>query len=1168
MSSFATIQTEVEALYIGYFMRAGDPGGTQYWINQIQNGTLNLAQAAASFSVQLETLGDYPFLATGNLGAPVTELGVSTYTNVYNFINQVYEDLFNRTVDAGGLAYWSAQLVANIGKPQAFGDFIINVISGAATGGADDLTLQAKVAVAAFITNSTESDGLTWSTALQTESENLIAATTNASGSAATEEAAWTNYISSNFPSTFTLTTGVDAPGTGAFVTPISGNNNLVYGTFNGPGSTYTTGDDIVAPVGSTGNTLTLTDLGTGGVGNLNSVNATVSNMSILNVNSAEGIIANTATGSAGFSGLTTLNVTDATYGAAALATTITAAASTLVVETATATLAGAATTGTITVTGGSVDTISDTVTNTALNTTVSEGAITVTGLAGTTSVSVTQSATVAASATVAGITAGSVTIADANAGSLTKAATISSVTLDNYGNSTISSNALATLTLSGTGGTLGLTEGLTTPTNTTLAVDVNGLTGGLVTDNSAQFTTLDFTTGTSASTLTFSDSAATALSVAGSSVVDLSGSSLGNVTTIAVSGAGGLTDSDYAISAKLTTVSDSSSGPVTLSLNDTVASFSGGTATGTEIITITADATKAITGDGVSTSEIVFNAAATTFTSANTGANVTGFDVLGVGAASTGGIFNMGASPFQGYTAIDDQGANGAVSFTDVTSGTPLAIDAPNSGNVTYQLATAGTSSTAVGVTLGLSATEAAILGLPETAGGFSVVGTNASAASAELTLWDSGFVGLPNVNFIVNNSTAGQQDNINYLNDLNLSALTVTGTGDLEIGNGTVNSAYVDTVASLSIADNSTSTAGLEFYTGITDNTLTSLTLAGSNIAPMTLNTLTDNTPTSLTIHDTYAGAITITTFTPAALTSLTVTDSGGNFTIAPTGYTFGDAALVTESFTNTGTGLISVSFGNAADTAVHSLTLVGSVNDYHGPGTGQDTYTGGITVAGGGASPDNAVVVFETTATGGATTDKIDNITLGNGNDTVLDDGVGTVNITLGTGSDTVIVGEAAAGSGTNTVIFGAHASTVADAITIGATGTSLTAFTTITGLNASGADTIQFFGDAAATGAVINENANIGAYLLATHQTATLATDIAGVLLAAGGDLAQHAIGEFTFTPLGGQPINYLIEQANATGTALAAGDTLVGLVGTALLTSASTASGAGVLHLLG
>lgn len=262
MSSFTSTQTEVEALYVGYFMRAGDPGGAQYWINQIQTGALNLAEAAASFSVQLETLGDYPFLATGTLGAPVTELGVSTYTNVYNFINQVYEDLFNRTVDAGGLAYWSAQLVANLGNPQAIGDFIINVISGAATGGADDLTLQAKVAVATFITNSAHSDGLTWSSALQTESENLIAATTSASGSAATEEAAWTSYISSSFPTTITLTTGIDTNASlgspGAF-----GPTDVVVGTLASDGymfntNTLTPGDTLVF----NGGTLQITDAG------------------------------------------------------------------------------------------------------------------------------------------------------------------------------------------------------------------------------------------------------------------------------------------------------------------------------------------------------------------------------------------------------------------------------------------------------------------------------------------------------------------------------------------------------------------------------------------------------------------------------------------------------------------------------------------------------------------------------------------------------------------------------------------------------------------------------------------------------------------------------------------------------------------------------------------
>ena len=119
----------------------------------------------------------------------------------------------------------------------------------------------------------------------------LIAATTNASGSAATEEAAWSNYISSSVPPTITLTTGVDAPGIGAFVTPITGNNNIVFGMFNdGAASTFTPGDNIVGPVGATDNTVTLYDGGTGGTGNPTAVAATVSNMEILNVISGEAL--------------------------------------------------------------------------------------------------------------------------------------------------------------------------------------------------------------------------------------------------------------------------------------------------------------------------------------------------------------------------------------------------------------------------------------------------------------------------------------------------------------------------------------------------------------------------------------------------------------------------------------------------------------------------------------------------------------------------------------------------------------------------------------------------------------------------------------------------------------------------------------------------------------
>lgn len=102
--------------------------------------------------------------------------------------------------------------------------------------------------------------------------------------------------------------------------------------------------------------------------------------------------------------------------------------------------------------------------------------------------------------------------------------------------------------------------------------------------------------------------------------------------------------------------------------------------------------------------------------------------------------------------------------------------------------------------------------------------------------------------------------------------------------------------------------------------------------------------------------------------------------------------------------------------------------------------------------------------------------------------------------------------------------------------------------------------RFQGDSGATGAVINENAAIGTYLLANDLTATLATDITAVLSATGGDLALHAIGEFTF---GGE--TYLIEQANAAGTLLAAHDTLVGLVGVTLTSASSATAGVLTLH---
>jgi hypothetical protein len=129
-----------------------------------------------------------------------------------------------------------------------------------------------------------------------------------------------------------------------------------------------------------------------------------------------------------------------------------------------------------------------------------------------------------------------------------------------------------------------------------------------------------------------------------------------------------------------------------------------------------------------------------------------------------------MNASPFAGYTSIDDQGA--AATFTKVAAGTALAIDAATGGAVTYQLADSSGATDTVAITLGMTAARAALLGTAATAGGFTVAST--------LTLADNTFGGIGNVNFTINNTTPGSSETITTLNDGALTSLTIAGTGD----------------------------------------------------------------------------------------------------------------------------------------------------------------------------------------------------------------------------------------------------------------------------------------------------------------------------------------------------------------------------------------------------
>lgn len=1184
---------QLELVYIGYFNRAADGGGFNFWDGQYasaiaggQSATQALNNIANSFTPQAETLKLYPILSTTgplNPGNPVEVAAINS------LITSVYQNLFDRAPDAAGQAYWANQILTGA---VGLGTAILAIANGA-TG--NDLTLeQNKISAALNFTTSTAGANLgltaaTTTSALLGEANSILGLVTTNPASVTTANTATTNFITSGGGqpvTTFTLTAGVDAPGTGAFANGEPAGDSVTYGTFNQFGvGTFSSGDTIKAT--GSNNTLNLAYVSTTStLATVNVANTTVSGVQNLVISSGEAIKVDTT----GFTGLTQVNVTSAS--GTGNVDSITAAATTNV------TMADHLTANTVaalTVNGGATVVINE------ANGVFSNFGIAVNGGAGTTSVSVTQTESGAGKD-------GLVTVTDTNYATATAVGVIASVTLDGLGHGAIvKDSGLTNLTVNDVDAFQGVTisNGGFAGGATTLNLSLNNDATFTLVDASgaSNYTALNVTTGAAASSIVEAGlTNVTAETISGSSVLTQAAAGMTALKTITVSGAAGLLDSDLNGLAHLTSVTDTSSGAVTVALNDTLTSFSGATATGAEVVTITQDATQAITGNGLAASEVVFDNAASTFTAANSGAEVTGFKVLGVGASGSG-TFNMAAAPFNGFTSIDDQGTAGGVSFTNVAAGTALAIDAADGGVVTYQTADTAGASDSVSVTLGEAAGNPN--GLAAT--------TTAFTATSNLVLRDSALVGIGNVNVNVNDtstvSPAANTVTLGALSDSSMSSLTISGTGDL-----TVTNTYIDnTVTSLSITDNATGLAGLTFAAGITAN-LGTLTLAGSNTNAMALGTLTD-TATSLTVTDSYAGNV-----------NLTVNSSGH---------------LTTESYSNSSAHGV-MTLGANTGAALSSLTLNGAVVDT----VAGDAVTHGITVSG---ATDNSTVAFTTVAAGGAglntgTTYYSDSFTLGNGaSDSVVDHGVGNITASLGNGAGdvvslgngaapttqtvtigsgsgdtvssgsvgtvsitaadlstnavgdsiflngtgvhaTVTVGNAndsisvggsdsvvtiSAGTGANQILLatgtsgsvslGAH--TGIDAISVGANDTgNLAKIVTISGLNSSATtnDTITFTGDAGATGAVYNANADIANYLSTNHLTASLANDITAAF--ADLNLVQHGVATFNFNNT-----TYVVEQVNAAGTAFAAGDTVVALVGTVPLSHSSAVTGVLTLH---
>jgi hypothetical protein len=246
----------VEALYVAYFGRAGDGPGYLYWNNQlateeaagtpISSAVVNVSDA---FAVQPEATAAYSFLAspppTLSATDPVQIAGVDA------FINQVYQDLFNRQADTVGEAYWQNQILTGA---VSVGSAVYAIANGAL--GGDQTVLAEKITAASYFTTQTYGanlvSGATFLAVARAAIAPVVDSTTEQASVAATNQyvSAATTAAST---STFTLTTGADN-------IAATGGNNTILAPLVGGQATFGSGDTITG--GGSNDTLTITGVG------------------------------------------------------------------------------------------------------------------------------------------------------------------------------------------------------------------------------------------------------------------------------------------------------------------------------------------------------------------------------------------------------------------------------------------------------------------------------------------------------------------------------------------------------------------------------------------------------------------------------------------------------------------------------------------------------------------------------------------------------------------------------------------------------------------------------------------------------------------------------------------------------------------------------------------
>jgi hypothetical protein len=216
-----SIDQLVEAVYVGYFGRAGDSGGFNFWEQSASSSKAAglstdqiLGNLADSFSQSGEATTLFPILTTANSGPLTPGDGVET-AEVASFVTTVYTNLFNRTpptTDAG-VQYWTTEIMNN---KISLGHAIIAIANGAQ--GSDATSVLNKIAVGLDFTTMTAAAGAGFgqtSSAYLGEARSVVQGTDSDPATVVAQEANIAAFVAggsgSSAGSTFTLTAGTDA---------------------------------------------------------------------------------------------------------------------------------------------------------------------------------------------------------------------------------------------------------------------------------------------------------------------------------------------------------------------------------------------------------------------------------------------------------------------------------------------------------------------------------------------------------------------------------------------------------------------------------------------------------------------------------------------------------------------------------------------------------------------------------------------------------------------------------------------------------------------------------------------------------------------------------------------------------------------------------------------